>query len=122
MVVKNHFADTRERRQRVEDLRAKLHVCLHGLPLFGIERAVLAQDAFRNTDLADVVKHGTQTNLFHFLVFDPHGFCDQRRIRRDFLRVALGVVILGVDRQGQRGDGVKHRVRESLPTLGRGRG
>src|SRR5205085_1246277 len=83
VVVKNHFADTRERRQRVEDLGAKLHVCLHGLPLFGIERAVLAQDAFRNTDLADVVKHGTQTNLFHFLVFDPHGFCDQRRIGGD---------------------------------------
>src|SRR2546429_9389592 len=41
-----------------------------------------------------------------------HRFRDQRRIRGDFLRMALCVMILGVDRKGQRSDRVQHRLRQ----------
>ncbi len=67
------------------------------------------------------MEHGTQANLFDFGVFHSHRFRDQRRIRGDFLRVALRVVILGVDRKRQRSDGVQHRLRQRLRALRRGR-
>src|SRR5260370_3693319 len=85
VVVQNHVAEARKRRQRVEDLDAKLYVRLHRLPLFRLERAVLVQNTFRNANLADVVEHRAQTNLFHFGIFQPHGFRDQGGIRGDFL-------------------------------------
>jgi len=121
VVVQHHFADARERRQRVQDLRAKGHVRFHRLPLFGIERAVLIQNTLRDTNLANVVEDGAQANFFDFGALHPHRFRDQRRIRGDFLRVALCVVILGVDRKGQRSDRVQHRLRQRLCALGRGR-
>jgi len=60
------------------------------------------------------MEHGAQPNLFDFSVLHSHRFRNQRRIRGDFLGVALRVVILGVNRKRQGCDGVQHGLRQGL--------
>ncbi len=63
------------------------------------------------------MEHGAQANLFDFRIIHSHRFGDQRRIGGDFLRVALCVVILGVDGKRQRRDRVQHGLRQRLRAL-----
>jgi hypothetical protein len=76
-------------------------VGFHGFPLFGIECATLVQNGFGDADFADVVKNCAEADFFDFCFGHAHGFGDERCVGGNFLRVALGVVIFGVDRVGQ---------------------
>ena len=120
-MVKNHLADAGERRERIENLGAEGHVRLHGVPLVGIERAALVQNALRDGDFSDVVQHAAEANFFHFEVAHAQAFGDERGVGGHLLRVALGVVVLGVDGERERRDGIEDRLRQSLRSLSGGR-
>ena len=83
--MQDHFANAGQRHERVENLRSKGYVRLHGLPLFGIERAIFVENVFGDADFADVVKHGAEANFFHFGVGQAHGFGDQGSVGGNFL-------------------------------------
>ncbi len=116
-MVQNHLANARERSERLEDLRAELNVRLHGFPFIRIERAALVQNIFGNADLADVVEDGAKSNFFDFYVGHVQGFGDERGVSGNLLRVALSVVILGVDGEGQGRDGIEDRLRKRVRSL-----
>src|SRR6185437_126134 len=44
VMMQNHLADARQRREWIENLRAKSYVGLHGLPFLGIQRPALVQN------------------------------------------------------------------------------
>src|SRR5207302_9073687 len=85
-------AHLREALDRREDLLSELRVLLHDLPLFGVERTRLQQDARRDSDLADVVEECAKLELFQRLRVEPErrahlqcGVGDPARMRRGVL-------------------------------------
>src|SRR6516164_2677883 len=115
--MQDHFPNASERRERVQNFRPKTDVRLHGLPLFGIERAVFVENAFRDSNLADVVEHRAEANFFHFGLAHPERLGDERGIGGHLLGMALRVMILGVNRVGQRSDRVQHGLRKRMRAL-----
>src|SRR5437667_2972207 len=122
VVVADHSADTGEGSQGFENSCAEVDVRLHGFPLVGIERAALVEDGFGDGHLADVVENAGEANLVDFGVVHAQGFGDERRVGGNFLRVALGVVVLGVDGEGQRSDRIEEGWGERLRCIGNWRG
>ena len=49
-------------------------------------------------------------------------FGNQRGVGRNFLRMALGVMVFSIDGEGQGSDGVEHRLRQRLRTFDGGGG
>ncbi len=110
VVVQNHKADARELRERLEEPCGERHVGLHGVPFFGIERAVLVEDVFGDADFADIVEDGGQTNFLDFGFGQTERFSEQSSVGGNLLGVALGVLILGIDGVGEGSDGVENRL------------
>ena len=99
VVMADDPADARDGAQRLQNFRAEGYVLFHRLPLFGIQRAVLIQNIFRDADLADVVKQRAQANFLGFDFVHSQRLAQQHGVSRHFQRVTLRVVVLRVDRQ-----------------------
>ena len=82
-----------------EDLRAERRVCLHHPALAAIERARLAQDLERNPRLADVVQERRFPERRGRRIVEPELPADQQAERRDVDRMAVGQVLVQLDRQ-----------------------
>src|SRR5271157_2555185 len=110
VVVQDHEADARELRERLQERRGEIHVGLHDVPFIRIERAVLVEDVFGDTDFANIVEDGGQPNFLDFGFGQAERLGKQCGVGRNLLGVALGVLILGVDGVGQGSDGVENRL------------
>ncbi len=86
----------RKRNERFENLGAEKDMRLHGFPFFGIQRATLVQNGFGDADFADVVQNGGEANLFNFGFGHAKSFGKKRGISRNFLRMSLRVLVLGI--------------------------
>ena len=119
VVMAHHQPNQVHRFERLQNLRAQQRVGLHRFPFFGIERAGLVQDNFRDSHFTDVVEQAGQANFLHLFLVQVQRLRDHHRVGRNFLRMSLGVVILSVNRQRQRGDGIHHGRRNFVagPTL-----
>jgi len=94
----------------------------HGVPLVGIEWAVFVQNIFGDGDFSDVVENAAQTDFLDFQIAHAQRFGNERGVGGNFLRMALGVVILGVDGESQRSHGIEHGLGQGLRSLGSGCG
>src|SRR5713101_4402971 len=117
VVMLDHLRDARDGAERLENLGAEVHVGLHGLPLLRIERAALIQYGLRDAHLSDIVEHSRQPDLFHVGIVHAQRLGDERGISGNFLGVALGVVVFGVNGKRQRRHGVNHGLRQRLHAL-----
>src|ERR1700676_3388329 len=107
-MVMTHFADAGERNERLEKFSAEGNMRFHGVPLFEVERAALVENDFGDANLADVVENGAEADFLDFEIAHAEGFGEKGGVGGNFLRVALGVLILGVDGVGERSDGVEN--------------
>ena len=112
MVMQNHEANAREGSQRFEQFRAEIHVGLHSFPFFGIQRTTLVEDGFRDADFSDVVKYSGKTHLFDFGFGHAERFGKQGGVSRNFLRVTLSVLILGINGVSEGRDRIENGLRQ----------
>ena len=87
-----------------EDLVAELWMTLDNGPLGGIERTRLVEDRIGNANLADVVKQAGPGEGAQGIGRQLHGASDSNGQFGHPGVMALGVLVLGFDRRGQRGD------------------
>ena len=84
-----------------KNFRAQLGVGFHRGPFVGVERAGFIQNNFRDADFADVVQQSGEAHFLDFGFVHAEGVRDHHRVCGNFLRVALGVVILRVNRESE---------------------
>src|SRR3954462_1898904 len=95
---------------RLEDPLAELGVHLDDRALLGRERARLEQDAGRDPDLADVVEQGAQLEALQLRALEAHRLANSHGHVGDPARVRGGVLVVGLERVGER----LHRRDEGL--------
>ena len=79
-------------------------MALHDIVLAVRQLAGLAQDLFRDADLADVVEEAGGVDGADLLVVEAHAHGEACRVAGHILAVVEGVVVLGVDGRRQGGD------------------
>ena len=114
MMMGDHFADAFGASQRFEQLGPVFHVALHRFPFIGIERAVLVQDRFHDSDFSNVMQHAAQPHFLDFRAFQADGFGNQDGVAGNLLRVALRELILGIDGERQRRERIHDDGRQRL--------
>ena len=86
--------------------RPQLGVAAHDCELGVVELRGLQQDGVRDADLADVVEHAGGAQLLDPLLAQAERGAELGGVAGDGLGVRVRVAVLGVDRAGERVDGV----------------
>ena len=87
---------------------------LHRFPLGGVERAGLIENGFGDAHFADVVQQPGETNVFDVGGRQVQRLRDHHRVGRYLARMALRVMILGVDGERERRDRLDHGGRQPV--------
>ena len=101
-----------------EDALADCRVLLHLTALLERECARLLEEAWRQTDLANVVHEATEVRLVANLISEPHALGDVSRVDRDRGRVARRVAISRVESGDECGRKLKVRAFERFVCFG----